>query len=123
MSDLTYEIRCPVCRASVPADAPRCPRCAATAEATRAAGANVSAVLTLGDAGPASSAAPTVAAGSQLQDVSTMKLKDYHRLVRENYGTVERRGAAAIFGGPFGPILLIVALGLIVAAAFAFHAV
>jgi hypothetical protein len=128
MSEQSYEIVCPVCKSVMPSDAPRCANCAAAAEErARTASAKLAAVPSpvLAAAGPpaATEAAEmdSIAASKSIEGASTLKLKDYHRLVRSNYGMVEQRGASAALGKPLVPIMLIVALGLIIAAALALH--
>ena len=129
MSDASYEIRCPVCKTVMTSDVARCPTCAANAAAearTRAASANVAAVSSplpapTAATAPVDPAEDSIAAARSMEGASTLKLKDYHRMVRANYGTVQGRGATAAFGNPLVPILLILALGLAVGAAVAFH--
>jgi predicted DNA repair protein MutK len=125
MSDQAYEIVCPICKSVVPDDAPQCPTCAAKAAAARAAEARTSAAASpvAPSAAPAlAEAAPAVyvAGAASIEGASTLKLKDYHRLVRSNYGRVEPRGPATAFGSPLVPALLIIVLGLIVGAVIVF---
>ena len=130
MSEQSYEIVCPICKSVVPSDAARCPTCAATAAAehrARAATANVAVMSppVLAAAAPAArpgqAESDSIATGKAMEGASTLNIKDYHRMVRENYGTVQGRGGSAAFGNPLVPILLIVALVLVIGAAFAFH--
>jgi hypothetical protein len=127
MSDQSYTIVCPVCKSVMPGDAVRCANCAANAAAeqrARATSANRAAVSSpvLAAATAANPAeVDSIAAAKSMEGASTLKLKDYHRMVRENYGTTHGRGASGAFGNPLVPILLIVTVGLIIAAAFAYN--
>ena len=102
MSQQTYEIRCPKCGSVVPAAASGCPSCASARE-------NPKPVV------------ETVRAATP--EISTMGVKDYHRLVKANYLAVE--GVRAT-GGPsaglrfraYLPFVLLL-LGLLVGAAVA----
>ena len=127
MSEQSYEISCPVCKSVVPSDAARCPTCAAASAAehkARSATANaavVSSPVLAAAAPPVPAEIDSIAAAKAMGGASTLNLKDYHRMVRENYGTVQGHGGSAAFGNPLVPILLIVALGLVIAAVVAFH--
>jgi hypothetical protein len=93
MSDQTFEIRCPVCKSIVPADASGCPTCAATPSRKFAAAPPQPTPLANGSA---SAAAP--AAGAP-EGLGTLALKDYHRLVRANHRAIEGgRSAPGGFG-------------------------
>src|SRR5881296_3785855 len=97
MSEQAFQILCPTCQAVVPPDASGCPKCH-----------------------PQSVAAvePLVAPPPPPPEVASMRLKDYHRLVRTNYWAVE--GAAVMSRPPGGfrlrtylPFVLLV-IGLLV---------
>ncbi len=84
MSDQAFEIRCPMCKSIVPADASGCPNCAGTPSRKFAAGASQSAPA-------ASGSAP---AATTPEGLGTLPLKDYHRLVRANHRRLEGGRAA-----------------------------
>ncbi len=83
MSDQTFEIRCPMCKSVVPADASGCPTCATTPSRKFAAAPPQPAPAA---SGSASGAAPAARAPEGL---GTLPLKDYHRLVRANHRRIE----------------------------------
>jgi hypothetical protein len=105
----SYEIRCPICHSVVPADATGCPTCAT------AGAAAVPAARTTNGAAPA----PPAPAPAGISP--SLRLKDYHRLVRANYGAVEGHPQSRGFGNPLVPAALLVLIALLVSAAFAFH--
>jgi hypothetical protein len=101
MSEQAFEILCPECQSVLPADAEGCPSCKGTTFQRSVA------------------AAPP----PPPPEISNMRLKDYHRLVRTNYWAVE--GAHVMTRPPGGfrlraylPFLLLV-LGLVVGAVVA----
>ena len=107
MSAQAFQIICPVCGSIVPASASACATCAAG-----------------GAHGVVQRAAPTsVATGVSLSSASSpeltgLSLKDYHRMVRDNHRVVE--GGWQRSGFRFSavlPLVLLVALGLVVAVA------
>jgi hypothetical protein len=78
MSDQSFEVRCPMCKSIVPADASGCPSCAGTPSRKFAAP----------PARPAP--APSGSAPARAPEgVGTLPLKDYHRLVRANHQRIE----------------------------------
>src|SRR5262249_46803497 len=77
-----FEIVCPVCRSVVPLDAPSCPNCARN----RAGGAATEVAATTATAPKVQ--APEAAASTI--DLRTLKMKDYHRVVRATYNATER---------------------------------
>jgi hypothetical protein len=79
MSDQSFEIRCPMCKSVVPADAAGCPTCAATPSRKFAAAPSQ----------PAPAASGSAAAARTPEGLATLPLKDYHRLVRANHRRVE----------------------------------
>jgi hypothetical protein len=102
MSEPAFEILCPVCRSVVPAEAAGCPNCRGEALAA-----------------VEQSAAPP----PPPPEVGSMRLKEYHRLVRTNYWAVEGPRATGIAPGgfrlraylPFVLLLLGVLVGTIMA--------
>jgi hypothetical protein len=91
MSDQAFEIRCPMCKSIVPADAAGCPTCAATPSRKFAAVPSQPAPAA---SGSASGSAPAIRAPEGL---GTLPLKDYHRLVRANHRRIEGRAAPGEF--------------------------
>jgi hypothetical protein len=78
MSEQAFQILCPKCQSVVPADASGCPSCHAR---------------------PVQAVEPSVAPLPP-PEVASMRLKEYHRLVRSNYWAVE--GAAVMSRPPGG---------------------
>jgi hypothetical protein len=110
MSDQTFEIRCPMCKSIVPADAAGCPTCAATPSRKFA-------VAAAPPPRPASGPAPAARAPEGL---GTLPLKDYHRLVRANHRRLEGgRAAPGDFQRQFVALLpgLLLLLALLAVAA------
>jgi hypothetical protein len=87
MSDQSFEIRCPMCKSIVPADAAGCPTCASTPSRKFAAV----------PAQPAPAASVSAQPVRTLEGLGTLPLKDYHRLVRANHRRLE--GGRAAPGG------------------------
>ncbi len=79
MSDQSFEIRCPMCKSVVPADAAGCPTCAATPSRKFA-------VAPVPSPPAASGSAPAARAPEGL---AALPLKDYHRLVKANHRRLE----------------------------------
>jgi hypothetical protein len=105
MSDQSFEIRCPMCKSVVPADAAGCPTCAATP----------SRKFAVAPARPKPAASGSAPASRAPEGLGTLPLKDYHRLVRANHHRVEggrlapggfRRQVVALLPG----VLLLLAL-------------
>jgi hypothetical protein len=100
MSAQPFEIRCPRCGSVVPAEASGCTSCAATRVEK----------------------AEAVAPKAVLPEIATMRLKDYHRLVKANYSVVEGPRVGGRSGSrlqAYLPFVLLL-LGLLVGAAMAF---
>jgi hypothetical protein len=79
MNDQSFEIRCPMCKSVVPAEASSCPTCAATP----------SRKFAVAPAPPAPSASGSAPATRAPEGLAALPLKDYHRLVRANHRRVE----------------------------------
>ena len=79
MSDQSFEIRCPMCKSVVPADAASCPTCAATPSRRFA----------VAPAPPPPAASGSAPATRAPEGLAALPLKDYHRLVRANHRHVE----------------------------------
>jgi hypothetical protein len=79
MSDQSFEIRCPMCKSVVPADASGCPSCTGTPSRKFAAA----------PAQPAPAASASAPAARAPEGHATLPLKDYHRLVRANHRSIE----------------------------------
>ena len=79
MSDQSFEVRCPMCKSVVPADAAGCPTCAATA----------SRKFAVAPAQPTPAANSSASAARAPGGHATLPLKDYHRLVRANHRSIE----------------------------------
>ena len=79
MSDQSFEIRCPMCKSIVPADASACPSCTGTPSRKFAAA----------PAQPATAASGPTPAARAPEGLGTLPLKDYHRLVRANHRSIE----------------------------------
>jgi hypothetical protein len=116
MSAQPFEIRCPACGAVVPPEAKGC-TCATAASKKRSsvvAEAPAEAAPTL-PATPVGT--PNAPRPFEPGDVVNMRLKDYHRLVQNNYSAVE--GIAVRPGGSrarsYLPFVLLV-LGLLIGA-------
>jgi hypothetical protein len=79
MSDQSFEIRCPMCKSVVPADAAGCPTCAATP----------SRKFAVAPSQPTPAASGPAPAARAPEPLTTLPLKDYHRLVRANHRHLE----------------------------------
>jgi hypothetical protein len=100
MTEPSFEIRCPRCGSVVPPEASGCQSC------TR----------------PVAARAEAVPAAVQAPAIGTMRIKDYHRLVRDNYWAVEGprvRSAGGFRLQAYLPFALLL-LGLFVGALLAF---
>ena len=94
MTNQAYEILCPTCRTPLPADTARCPNCSGrTAQS-------------------AGSAAPSAPASSiESDEISNLRLKDYHELVRVTHMGNEGPRATGL-NSPLVPALLLLLLGV-----------